>query len=171
MPKRKQSKPASQKSSAVKLALLGLVLVFIAIFIVNRNNTTSGDPVVINNTAVAPLPAIRAEMAAEGERLYMQHCAGCHGTELQGAPNWKVRLEDGSYPPPPQDDSGHTWHHSDQLLVEIIRNGGDPASNSAMPAFGEILSEEEILSILEFFKSTWGKEAREFQWWVSVRPE
>jgi len=40
-----------------------------------------------------------------------------------------------------------------------------------MPAFGNKLTEEQIMFILEFFKSKWGVEAREVQWWMSVRPE
>ena len=26
---------------------------------------------------------------------------------------------------PPHDSSGHTWHHSDQILLELIRGGSD----------------------------------------------
>jgi len=74
----------------------------------------------------------------------------------------------GSYPPPPHDDSGHTGHHPDELLQEIVAQGGDPAYNSKRPAFGGTLSPEGIASILDFIKSRWGTEAREFQWWISA---
>jgi mono/diheme cytochrome c family protein len=75
---------------------------------------------------------------------------------------------DGSYRPPPQDSSGHTWHHGDDLLLEIIRDGSE-FPDSRMPAFGEQLSEADVLSILEFFKSRWGTQERTFQWEATLR--
>ena len=37
-----------------------------------------------------------------------------------------------------------------------------------MPAFGDILTDDEIVSVLEFLKSTWGPEERAFQWQVTM---
>jgi mono/diheme cytochrome c family protein len=37
-----------------------------------------------------------------------------------------------------------------------------------MPAFGERLSEDETTAILDFIKSKWGREEREFQWWITA---
>lgn len=125
-------------------------------------------PIVINGTAVPPLPTLNPASVTEGERLYTLYCAGCHGFNLEGAPDWKVRLSDGSLPPPPQGNSGHTWHHADSLLLAIIRDGGAPTTNSKMPAFGKQLRDEDIEAILAFFKSRWGEEERSFQWWVTV---
>ena len=124
--------------------------------------------VVINGTAIPPLPTLSPAAVVKGERLYAQYCATCHGANLEGAPNWKERLPDGSLLPPPQDSSGHTWHHADSLLMEIIRNGGDPAENQWMPAFRDQLSDSDIQAILAFFKSRWGEEERNFQWWVTT---
>lgn len=126
---------------------------------------------IVITVAVPPVPAPRADKVAKGEVLYARYCAECHGTDLKGSPTWKEPLADGSLPPPPHDDSGHTWHHPDRQLIEIIQNGGDPNYNSKMPAFGDRLSEDEVVSILEFLKSKWSVEAREFQWWISARPE
>jgi len=156
--------------NATTLILVGLTIVVLAIILLNRDGST-GKPVVINQTAVAPVPTLRPDKVIEGEILYKQYCAECHGVDLKGSPTWKQRLEDGSLPPPPQDDTGHTWHHPDRQLIEIIQNGGAPEFNSKMPGFGDKLTEDQIISILEFFKSTWGIEAREAQWSVSVRSE
>ncbi|OGT27454.1 MAG: hypothetical protein A2Z17_01825 [Gammaproteobacteria bacterium RBG_16_66_13] len=124
-------------------------------------------PVVIGGTSVPHVPSLDPERVARGAELYATNCGACHGTELEGASNWKRSLPDGSLPPPPHDSSGHTWHHPDGLLLEIIAGGGVPALNSKMPAFGEKLTPDEMRSILEFIKSNWGKDAREFQWWIT----
>ena len=146
-----------------------LVLILTAAFLVYQQ-TAANQVVVINQTAVPPVPTLNSEFVAQGEIRYAQYCAKCHGGNLQGAPNWKQRLPDGSLPPPPHDSSGHTWHHSDELLMSIIENGGNPADNSKMTPFKEQLSREEIAAILEFIKSSWGREEREFQWWITASP-
>jgi mono/diheme cytochrome c family protein len=125
-------------------------------------------PVVINNTPAPPLPTLDAVAVAQGQALYRQQCAECHGQDLEGAPEWKKPLADGSLPAPPHDGSGHTWHHPDDLLLQIIAQGGDAAYNSKMPGFSEKLSQPEMLAILEYIKASWAQEEREFQWWISA---
>ena len=115
---------------------------------------------------VPPPPGLDAARVAAGEATYRQYCASCHGTDLAGDPEWKTRNSDGSLRPPPHDSSGHTWHHSDQLLLTLTRDGDD-LEESRMPAFGGTLTNDEIASVLEFFKSTWGPEERAFQWQVT----
>lgn len=127
-----------------------------------------GEPIVILGTSAPPLPTLDSDSVSLGQVLYAQYCATCHGVNLEGAPNWKTPLEDGAFPPPPQDSSGHTWHHPDALLLEIIANGGDPATNSRMPAFKGQLNKTEIMAILDFIKSKWGTEERQRQWWITA---
>ena len=148
-----------------------LVLIFGAAFLAYQQAASANRAVVINQTAVPPLPILNPENVAQGETLYSQYCARCHGANLEGVPNWKQRLPDGSLPPPPHDSSGHTWHHSDELLISITESGGNPVDNSKMPPFGEQLTRDEIGAILEFIKSQWGREEREYQWWVTARPD
>lgn len=103
---------------------------------------------------------------AEGRRLYDLHCASCHGADLEGQPDWQTRQPDGRLPAPPHDASGHTWHHPDQDLLVIVRDGLAaivPGYQSAMPAFGGILTDDEISAILAFIKSTWPDREREYQ--------
>ena len=90
------------------------------------NTLPAGDPVTINEITVSPMPTLNAEWVTQGEPLYAQYCASCHGANLEGVPDWKIVQPDGKYLPPPQDSSGHTWHHPDDLLISVIIEGGDP---------------------------------------------
>jgi len=103
---------------------------------------------------------------AEGRRLYDLQCAICHGADLEGQPNWQTRTADGRLPAPPHDATGHTWHHPDQDLLVIVRDGLAaiaPGYESAMPAFGGVLTDGQITAILAFIKSTWPAREREYQ--------
>jgi mono/diheme cytochrome c family protein len=100
-----------------------------------------------------------AEQVTLGQQVYASFCAGCHGANLEGQPNWQKRLPLGNLPAPPHDATGHTWHHTDQWLFEIIKYGGrhyaPPRYRSAMPAYQEMLSDAEIWAVLAFIKSRW----------------
>ena len=103
----------------------------------------------------------------QGERVYSAHCATCHGVKLEGQPNWRERLATGRLPAPPHDPSGHTWHHPDDMLFSMVRNGmaphAPPDYNSDMPAFGNRLSDADIWAVLAYIKSTWPEETRNAQ--------
>lgn len=149
---------------------LGLIVVLavVALGVLSLAVPRPDRPVVINGTAVPPVPALSADRVAQGKALYAQYCANCHGTNLEGVANWKKMLPDGSLPPPPHDSSGHTWHHSDALLLRIIAAGGDPAFNSKMPAFKGNLTVDQMRLILDFIKTRWDKDKRELQWWLTA---
>ena len=49
-----------------------------------------------------------AAVLAQGQRVYVAHCAACHGAQLESQPNWRERGPDGRLPAPPHDASGHT---------------------------------------------------------------
>jgi mono/diheme cytochrome c family protein len=110
--------------------------------------------------------AHEAGPAEAGARLYAEHCAACHGVNLEGQPRWQHRREDGRLPAPPHDASGHTWHHPDAQLVEIIKHGPArliPGYESDMPGFAGLLTDEEIRAILGFIKASWPPEIRRRQ--------
>ncbi|MFU1479508.1 c-type cytochrome [Roseovarius sp. C7] len=102
-----------------------------------------------------------------GERLYQENCASCHGANLEGQPDWRTRLPNGKLPAPPHDASGHTWHHTDRVLFDIVKRG--PAAivgagyESDMPGYEGALTDDEITSIVDYIKSTWPDKERAFQ--------
>jgi len=109
-----------------------------------------------------------------GKELYDDNCASCHGAELEGQPDWQRRLENGRMPAPPHDETGHTWHHSDRVLFEITKGGVGaivPGYESDMPAFVEVLTDEEIRAVLAFIKSTWPERQSAFQEEITANDE
>ena len=102
-----------------------------------------------------------------GKVLYEKNCASCHAINLSGAKNWKEgKDEDGQRLPPPLNGTGHTWHHSDKLLHGIIKNGLTyyiQDYKGKMGAFGDVLNDKEIDSVLAYIKSYWNKDNYEHQ--------
>lgn len=107
-----------------------------------------------------------ARQVATGAAVYERACAGCHGRNLEGQPEWQTPPIAGVRPAPPHDMTGHTWVHSDRLLFQTIRFGGsahgDEGAQGAMPAFAG-LSDAEIWAVLAFIKSRWPEDVIESQ--------
>ncbi len=120
-------------------------------------------------TATPPAAPTRAPDIAAGKVIYGDNCASCHGANLEGQPNWQEQKPDGTYPAPPHDETGHTWHHDDKMLFGYIRDGGAAtlaaqgvtSLKSGMPAFGDILTDDEIRDVLAYIESTWPERIRE----------
>ena len=94
-----------------------------------------------------------------GRAVYAENCASCHGVALEGQVNWQQRDADGYLPAPPHDETGHTWHHPDSYLFLMTKYGieamiGKSYPNN-MPAYKDELTDEEILAVLSYIKSTW----------------
>ncbi|MCB0182785.1 MAG: cytochrome c [Caldilineaceae bacterium] len=105
-----------------------------------------------------------------GKTIYEANCAACHGMQGEGQPNWKQAGPDGKLPAPPHDSTGHTWHHPDGLLLEIIAQGGG-APNSDMPAYAETLTQTEMEAVLAYIKTFWDARDLEFQTQVTKQNE
>lgn len=147
------------------ISALRIVLAF-AIVALLVTSSGCGTTSTASVTARGSVPPLVDALVAAGRPLYDANCASCHGLDGEGEPDWKTPRADGSYRPPPHDASGHTWHHSDRVLIELIAEGSDFAQ-SRMPAFDSILDDGQIIAILEYIKTWWGPEERDFQWGVS----
>ena len=117
--------------------------------------------------AATVLPVLAQDDSLAGERLYQENCASCHGANLEGQPDWRSRLPNGRLPAPPHDASGHTWHHTDRVLLDIVKRGTAEIFGNGyecdMPGFKEVLTDEEITAIIDYIKSTWPDRIRASQ--------
>jgi len=126
-------------------------------------------------TQLGQAPTDPAISLAEGARLYQDHCASCHGANLEGEPNWRERRADGTLPAPPHDGSGHTWHHPDSQLFAITKQGtaalvgGDYKSD--MRGFAAELSDAEIWAVLAYIRSRWPADIRAKQAEITQRAQ
>ena len=106
-----------------------------------------------------------------GQALYGEHCASCHGVRLEGQPNWRRPGKDGILRAPPHDATGHTWHHDNRLLFDYTKLGGAGLMEargmtgfaSGMPGLGDAMSDEEIWDVLAYIRSTWPERTRSIQ--------
>ncbi|MBW3620768.1 MAG: cytochrome c [Actinobacteria bacterium] len=96
---------------------------------------------------------------ARGQEIYEASCVGCHGGPTGGEIN-EI--------PPRHNAEGHTWHHGDCILEEIIRDGPEPRPEApedfpTMPAFADELRDDDIAAVLAYIRTWWTEEQREFQ--------
>ncbi len=96
------------------------------------------------------------ELVSRGAEIYARACANCHGARLEGQPGWRTRRGLA----PAHDETGHTWHHPDGMLLRVVREG-TVRMGGAMPAFKGVLTEEEMLAVMSFIKSRWPRKVRE----------
>ncbi|AUQ64872.1 MULTISPECIES: c-type cytochrome [Rhodobacterales] len=106
------------------------------------------------------------DVVALGQAVYVENCASCHGANLDGQPNWRSPGPDGRLPAPPHDETGHTWHHDGDTLFQLTKYGtgaliGDPDYQSNMPIYEGVLTDEEIIAVLSYIKSTWPQDIRD----------
>lgn len=117
-----------------------------------------------NSQASGLLRANDASIVATGQKIYAETCASCHGAQLEGEENWQSRDAEGYLPAPPHDETGHTWHHKDQLLFDLTKYGIQKFAGAdyktRMPAYEEVLSDEQIIAVLSYIKAQWPEEIR-----------
>jgi mono/diheme cytochrome c family protein len=104
-----------------------------------------------------------------GKQVFTTNCASCHGNQAQGiVEDWKQRNPDGSFPAPPLDGSAHAWHHPLSVLVRQINEGGVKLGGT-MPAFGDTLSDEEVIAAIAYFQSFWDEQT--YDRWVQMNAD
>lgn len=93
--------------------------------------------------------------ATSGERLYVQHCAACHGHDGRGHPPYL----------PPIAGNPTTVDDNAVSLVNVTLNGsarivvqGMPDAYR-MPQFRVLLNDQEIADIITFMRRGWGHSA------------
>ena len=128
-----------------------IILVFITLMVAAYTNLYSA-----NNSADLET----------GRKLYLDLCAGCHGNNAEGQiPERRGGgLDENNVPiAPALNGTAHTWHHPPKLLFRYI-DKGSIMKGSPMPAFGDTLNKQEILSIISYFQSLWSEKRR--QWYL-----
>lgn len=126
--------------------------------------TTAVEPTLESETTALS----QTELIALGDTVYAEHCAECHGANLEGEPNWREPNPDGTFRAPPHDETGHTWHHDDGYLWERIQYGTavlppESRDKSDMPAYQGELTPQEILAVLAYIKDSWPPDIQEAQ--------
>ncbi|WP_299030220.1 cytochrome c [uncultured Sulfitobacter sp.] len=138
------------------IAVGGAALLGVALYAFS-NVSAEADRVILRDNDLA--------IVALGISVYEANCASCHGADLEGQTNWRSPGEDGRLPAPPHDKTGHTWHHDGDTLFQLTKYGVGALINyqdyvSNMPIYEGVLSDEEIIAVLSYIKSTWPEEIR-----------
>ena len=98
-----------------------------------------------NKKAANPLPATPENIRA-GQIAFSHYCFACHGLDGQ---NTGVAFAATVAPPVPSLNSPQVQMYTDGQLKSVIANGIFP---SGMPASKDLLSEEEIWSIVVYLR-------------------
>ena len=113
-----------------------------------------------------PITRDSALMIARGKIIYENICVSCHQVNQVGVENWKGLDEDGHRKAPPLNGTGHTWHHDDATLHNIIKYGLTKLVKNyegKMIGFGDKINDKQIDSVLSYIKSHWEDEIYERQ--------
>ena len=140
-----------------KIFIFSVFLILTVLYFFTTNSNKSNASINLNTTDNS--------IIENGKQIYAKNCASCHGVKLEGQKNWMSRLPNGLMPAPPHDETGHTWHHPDRYLFMVTKYGieefiGEKYPNN-MPAYKDILNDEEIIAVLSYIKSTWPTKIKE----------
>jgi len=86
--------------------------------------------------------AANPDAVKTGERLFVNYCASCHGSDARGAPGYP-NLRDGDW----------LWGGDPQAIEFTILNG----RQAAMPAWGQVLGQDGVANVAEYVLSLSGK--------------
>lgn len=95
-----------------------------------------------------------AEAMARGERVYEDHCAGCHGRRGEGTPGIAALA-----------GSRAVRLARPLNVVQVIRQGGFLATTAGnprpfgMPPFAHLLGDDDIAAVATYVRGAWGNDA------------
>lgn len=96
----------------------------------------------VKKKAKAPTTLSKAELMAKGEKVYSTHCAVCHKPNGEGMP-----------PAFPALKNGKITTGSAKGNIDIVLNG---KSGTAMQAFKDQLTDEQIAAVVTYERNAWG---------------
>jgi mono/diheme cytochrome c family protein len=94
-----------------------------------------------------PHPVPKA--ATGGQRLYLTHCATCHGADGRGS--WRARVF--LMHPGDLSDPRLVDRLADDYLFTLIKAGGATIGRPGMPAFGYHVKDEEIRELIRYLRT------------------
>lgn len=86
--------------------------------------------------------AANAQATKTGERLFVNYCTGCHGSDARGGPGY-----------PNLRDDDWLWGGTPEAIEASILNG----RQGAMPAWGAVLGPEGVRNVAEYVLSLSGR--------------
>jgi mono/diheme cytochrome c family protein len=104
--------------------------------------------------ACVALPGCFSNSRNQGERLYVQNCAGCHGEQGQGLARLIPPLAGADYLVDHRDELPCLLRHGQNELIVV--NG--IAYHQVMPG-NEQLTTPQITNLLNYIETHWGNEA------------
>ena len=115
-----------------------------------RNAGVAAELAAADLTTLEPGNPVHDYAIAGGAAVFRSHCSQCHGSGAAGAVGYPNLLDD-----------DWLWGGSVDAIEATVRHGirnqtDDDARWSEMPAFGEILEEEEILATAQYVLSLSG---------------
>ncbi len=143
-----RARPARRGPSRWVIPSTAVLLIAVAaLFALNRPGARGAN----SSNAAVQASSVSPEVLEAGAEYYQTNCAVCHGVGGEG--NAQAGI-----PAPPLNGSAHSWHHADDQIIGLIRNGG-----VVMPAVGADWSDEQVHAVLAHVKNWWEPWQRETQ--------
>jgi mono/diheme cytochrome c family protein len=97
-----------------------------------------------DTTPGVPVTGEEQELINEGENIYANQCAACHVQDGSG--------DGGTFPA--LDGNQFVLSPDPTPVIEVVKHG-----RGAMPAFGTLLEDREIASVVTYIRSAWSNSA------------
>ena len=136
-------KQNEQRNQTAKLILIGVLLVVLGIYLKWNSNQTA-EPLASDQTI------------GQGEQVFAQNCAVCHGEQGEG--HAAVAQA------PALNGDEHAWHHADGQLQDTILNGGID-----MPSFQNELTDQDVIAVIRYIQTLWRPDQLKAQQSISAQ--